>query len=91
MSEHKMLIGSLSNDLGRVATLSHRGSYKAAEKFWKQAQMWVNCLKSHQNKPYIENIINTLAKEEFNPKDSAKAEKNLMYSILLQNYTLSLE
>ena len=91
MSENKLLIGSLSNDLSRVANSSYRGSHKAAEIFWAQAQRWVSDLKSYKNKPYIEKIIDSLSKEKLDPTDSAQAEKNLMYSILLQNYTLSLD
>jgi uncharacterized protein YfaS (alpha-2-macroglobulin family) len=91
MSDNKMLIGSLSNDLNRVANLSYRGSVKAAQNFWLQAQRWIADLQFQKNKPYINNIIASLAQEEFDPTDKAQAEKNLMYSIILQNYTLKLE
>jgi len=91
MSENKLLIGSLSNDLYRAANLSYRGSHKAAKGFWEQSKRWIADLQSHENKPYIEKIIDSLSTEEFDPADTAQAEKNLMYSILLQNYTLSLD
>ena len=86
-----MLIGALSNDLNRVANLSYRGSWRAAEKFWEQVQSWVTELKLQKNKPYIEKITECLAKEKLKVEDKNQAEKNLMYSIIFQNYALYLE
>jgi len=91
MSENKLLIGSLSNDLNRVANLSQRGSYKAAQRFWEESKRWTTDLKLHENKPQINNIVNSLLQTNFDPTDLAQAENNLMYSIILQNYTLSLD
>lgn len=87
MSNTKLLIGSLSNDLYRVACLTQRGSVKAAEKFWVQAGRWVNELDNANLKPYIRNIILDI-KSQLNSNSCTmeSAEKYLMYSILLQNY-----
>ena len=89
MSETKLLIGSLSNDLYRVACLTQRGSTKAAEKFWVQADRWIKDMEHAQVKPYIKKIIldvkSCLDSKSLNMES---AERFLMYSILLQNYAL---
>jgi len=89
MSNTKLLIGSLSNDLYRVACLTQRGSVKGAEKFWIQSGRWVKDLESAQVKPYIKKIILDIKFQlgvDTLPLESA--ERYLMYSILLQNYAL---
>ena len=89
MLNTKLLIGSLSNDLYRVACLTQRGSIKAAGKFWIQAGRWVKDLEQAQVKPYIKKIIldvkSRLGSESLTVET---AERYLMYSILLQNYAL---
>jgi hypothetical protein len=90
MTNKKMLIGSLSNDLMRVANLQQRGSDKAAQRFFTEAKRWVSDLSQMKVKGYIKKIINDLDKETFEDSSIEKAEKFLMYSILLQNYSLHL-
>lgn len=62
---------------------------KGAEKFWVQAGRWVNELDNVNLKPYIRKIIldvkSCLNSNSFNIES---AERYLMYSILLQNYSL---
>jgi len=91
MTETKMLIGSLSNDLFRVASLSQRGSYQAAEKFLTEALRWAKQLSQAQLKPYIKKIIADLSSQNHDLHSLAKSEQFLTYSILLQNYALHLE
>ena len=89
MPNTKLLLGSLSNDLYRVACLTQRGSIKAAEKFWSQASRWTNELDHAQVKPYIKKIIhNVKLLLGSNSLTIESAERFLMYSILLQNYAL---
>lgn len=89
MSKTQILIGSLSNDLFRVANMVARGSEKGAMRFFIEAQKWNTELKTHKLKPYIQKIIADVDDENSeNILDMAKAEKYLMYSILLQNYSL---
>ncbi|MDO8570055.1 MAG: hypothetical protein Q7R97_00530 [Candidatus Daviesbacteria bacterium] len=89
MNDTKLLIGSLSNDLLRVANMIARGSDKGAVRFFIEAQKWNTELKNHTVKPYIQKIINDINSENGeNILNMAKAEKYLMYSILLQNYSL---
>ena len=91
MNSTKLLIGSLSNDLYRIACLTQRGSLKAAAQFLKHSQRWVRELKSKKVKNYIKTILidldNKKGQQQLNIK---QAEKYLTYSILLQNYTLHL-
>lgn len=89
MPNTKLLIGSLSNDLYRVACLTERGSVKGAEKFRIQAGRWANELDHSQVKPYIKKIIlDVKARLNSNSFTMESAERYLMYSILLQNYAL---
>lgn len=88
MNEQLLLLGSLSNDLLRVANSIQRGSTKAATNFWQQGQIWLSDLVRYPNKPYINKILQDLQQEHFSPTDIAKAEKYLMQSILLQNAAL---
>ncbi len=89
MTQQKLLIGSLSNDLQRVATLSYRGSEQAAEKFWQSAQVWLDELDEEQLVPYVQNIMSNLKQQKVLQKQNI--EDYLMYSILLQNYTLKMK
>lgn len=89
MTEKKLLIGSLSNDLLRVATLVQRGSVQAARRFLQEAKKWSEQLSEYAFKEYIMKIIHEVKTED---KLSMKqAEKYLMYSILLQNYSLKIK
>ena len=88
MNEQLLLIGSLSNDLLRVANSIERVSTKAAEKFWQQGQVWLKDLIKYPNKPYISKLLTDLQNDNFSATDKIKAEKYLMQSILLQNAAL---
>lgn len=91
MTDQKLLIGSLSNDLMRVATLTQRGSLKAAAKFLDQAKKWCLELSLNPDKPYIKKIINEVVLLKSDHLDEAQAERFLTYSILLQNHSLNLK
>lgn len=88
MSEKKMLIGSLSNDLYRVASLTFGGSHQGALRFFDESKKWTAPLLHHDLDEYIEKIVRTIdmMPNEKLTKDSA--EDLLMYSVLLQNYSL---
>ena len=86
MTETQLLIGSLSNDLFRIANLNYRGSNKAATRFVQESKRWAIPLMEKDIPPYIKKIAKEIA--ESNNKISKKtAEKYLMYGVLLQNYT----
>jgi len=87
MNETQLLIGSLSNDLLRVANFVQRGSDNGAKRFYAEAKRWNSQLKNKKLKPYIKQIIQDID-TCIEPLTLARAEKLLMYSILLQNYCL---
>lgn len=87
----RLLIGSLSNDLYRVANLSYRGSFKAAERFFIESKRWTNDLENVPLKNHARKIIDDLKTISLeNLPSHETAEKLLMYSVLLQNYSLHL-
>ncbi len=88
MNKQLLLIGSLSNDLLRVANSIERGSIKSAINFWNQGQVWLNDLIKYPNKSYIKKILMDLKNDNFSATNKIKAEKYLMQSILLQNASL---
>lgn len=91
MTDTKLLIGSLSNDLLRVATMIH-GKSPAAEVFFREIFRWVHALDKASVKPYIQTILADLQSHEDNPQfTDDRAETYLMYSVLLQNYALHMK
>jgi hypothetical protein len=89
MTKTKILVGSLSNDLLRVANLSYRGSDKAAAQFYSEARRWAVELKNQPVKDYIKDIAVQIDSQPL--LDSEMAETYLMYSVLLQNYSLHMD
>ena len=86
-----MLIGSLSNDLSRVANMMYRKS-PSAEVFFREMFRWVNKLDINSVKPYIQEILSDIKSHEHHPQYSQeRAETYLMYSVLLQNYSLHIK
>lgn len=86
-----MLIGSLSNDLYRVASLMSRGSQKAANRFWQESKKWSLELSNQSLDSYINDIIIDLNSDNDPNVSQDKAEKFLMYGTLLQNYSLKID
>lgn len=86
-----MLIGSLSNDLARVATMIYRKS-SSAETFFHEMFRWIKKLDISSVKPYVQTILRDLKSHEQDPQFTLeRAETYLMYSIILQNYTLHIK
>jgi hypothetical protein len=90
MTETKLLIGSLSSDLYRVANLVGRNSYSSANRFFQEAQKWSLQLSHTKVKKHIKKIISDINSDTQGVNSVEKAEKLLMYGILLQNYSLHL-
>lgn len=88
MTETQLLVGSLSNDLFRVATLTQRGSHAAASRFLKEAKRWAVPLQKHVVKNYIRWIAKEVSEKEGDEISLALAERYLMYGVLLQNYSI---
>lgn len=86
-----MLIGSLSNDLSRTANMIYRKS-SGAEIFFREMFRWIKVIDTASVKPYIQTILADLQTHEENPQyTEERAETYLMYSILLQNYSLHMK
>lgn len=90
MTEKKMLVGSLSNDLLRIANLTYRGSNKAASRFLQEAKRWGEGILEQNTKSYIKNIAQEIIADTPESLNKEKAERYLMYSTLLQNYSLKI-
>lgn len=88
MTDTQLLVGSLSNDLFRVASLTQRGSIKAAARFVLEAKRWAVPLQNSQAKGYIIRIAEDVNRLQPDELTIELAEKCLMYGILLQNYAL---
>lgn len=84
----QLLIGSLSNDLFRVATLTQRGSSRAAHRFLLEAKRWSQELQNHDVAGYIVRLSIDISGSDTSDISLSDAEKYLMYGVLLQNYIL---
>ena len=91
MTDLKLLAGSLSNDLFRVASLTQRGSMKAALRFLKEAKRWSSPLQHQEAAEYIVKIAKDVTDKTPNDISLGEAEKYLMCGVLLQNYALHLK
>jgi len=88
MNDTSLLIGSLSNDLFRVATLAQRGSIEAAARFLIEAKRWSKQLENAELPGHIADIVRRIIEFEQDPISLYSAENMLMYGVLLQNYSL---
>ena len=83
MSDIKLLVGSLSNDLFRVAALKARNSDKAAKRFMVESKRWSSQLIDNDNvAEYIRKIAVDVNDGE-GELSLELAEKYLMYGVLL--------
>lgn len=87
MSDTDLLIGSLSNDLLRLATFTHNGS-PAARRFLAESVRWATPLALADLPPHIKKIAEEISKLPPTLPTLTEAERYLMYSTLLQNYAL---
>jgi hypothetical protein len=91
MNETTLLIGSLSNDLFRVASLQQRGALQASRRFLQESKRWAQPLSTQKLKPYIQKIIQEVNSLHEDDLSNETAEQCLMYGVLLQNYVLHLD
>lgn len=91
MNDSKLLIGSLSNELFRVANFAQKGSAGAANRFLIEAKRWSTPLQTYPIKNYILISPKTSQIPQIKIISLEDAEKYLMYDILLQNYALHTE
>ncbi len=88
MTTTQMLVGSLSNDMFRVASLAQRGSHQAAERFLSEAKRWSSDLQYQDVPEYIRILASDISQRRNDDISLESAEKYLMYGVLLQNYSL---
>ncbi len=88
MTETQLLVGSLSNDMFRVASLAQRGSLVAASRFLVEAQRWSSQLQDADVAEYIARLAADVSSRDTKDLSMASAERYLMYGVLLQNYAL---
>lgn len=79
--DNKYILESLASDLKRVAIGLHRGSNVMAQKFLTEALKRRDEVDLNKVSPYLKNILLKLGK-------NTDSESALMYSTLIQNYTL---
>lgn len=87
MNKTNLLLGSLSNDLLRLATFVHNDS-PSARRFLTEAKRWAVQLKDLDLPPHLSKIVEDIKNSPITRPTLAQAEKYLMYSVLLQNHTL---
>jgi hypothetical protein len=88
MTDTQLLVGSLSNDLFRVASLTQRGSTKAVLRFLQEAKRWSVPLQEQVVAEYIIKIAKSVSDQTGTNISMAEAERYLMSGALLQNYAL---
>jgi hypothetical protein len=91
MTDTKLLVGSLSNDLFRVASLWQSGSKVAAARFLLEAKTWAKPLTTSNEKPYIKKIADSVMNHSAEGLNLAVAEELIMFSVLLQNHALQMD
>ncbi|MFH1970943.1 MAG: hypothetical protein ABIJ05_00970 [Patescibacteria group bacterium] len=88
MTKTQILIGSLSNDLFRVASCTVNGSIKNASRFTQEAKRWAVPLQKQKVAEHIKKIAQEVSSFTDDEVTLEQAERCLMYGILLQNYVL---
>lgn len=85
---NQTILASLAMDLKRVALGLHRGSLTMADRFTKEAKIRIQETQTDLLAPYMKNILKNLDQVLLDTDNDRKAENALMYSTLIQNYTL---
>jgi len=89
--KNKQILSALSLDLKRTALGLHNGSIIMAEKFKNEALKRKAETDLKSLKPYMQEILNKTEKSLNSPYLNSEKDNLLMYSILIQNYTLLLD
>ena len=88
MTKTQILIGSLSNDLFRVASCTVNGSTGSAFRFTQEAKRWAVPLQKQKVAKHIKKIAQEVSSFTGDEVTLEQAERCLMHGILLQNYVL---
>ena len=88
MENNKVILSSLALDLKRIALAYHRGSYKVGDRFVKETKRWMNEVDVEHIPPYIKRLLHAMDQSLKKHNKKRVAEDALMYSTLLQNYSI---
>ena len=90
MNKNKLYLLSLSSDLTRITQSIQKGSFKNSQQFSYQAQKWLKKIDQTTLKPYMKKILKEIKKDLKQKNNLIKAEQALMYSTLVQNYSIKI-
>lgn len=86
--KNNQVLSSLAMDLLRLALGLNRGSYLMAKRFEKEALKREKEIDYQSLPPYMKKILSSLHNKIQISNLKKKAEDALMYSTIIQNYTL---
>lgn len=81
---NNQLLGAISQDIYRVATHYHRGSFSSAEKFAKNAEELIGLVELDILPVKVQNTLKNLPQVLREPDRKLLADKALVYSIILR-------
>jgi hypothetical protein len=85
MTKQQILLGSLSQDLFRIANFIHTHSKRSANRFWQEQKRWLKELEKEKLAPYLLKIIHELKALDFDATSLAQGEKLLTYGVIIQS------
>ncbi len=88
MNEQQVLLGSLSQDLFRIANFIQTGSEKSAQRFWQEAIRWVEDLKKNKKPAYLDRVLDRISEIELNPSSIEQGEEILTYGVITQSLAI---
>ena len=93
MTQQQILLGSLSQDLFRIANFIQTGSVRSALRFWQEANRWLAHLQKESNlagnPAYLTKILKDIANTDFDPTSLEQGEKLLTYGVILQSIAVN--
>lgn len=88
MHKNNLILSSMAMDLKRAAIGWHRGSDQMAERFFQEVTARKKEIDENYLKGYMKKIISDIEIKLQISDNQEKAERALMYSILIQNFVL---
>jgi uncharacterized membrane protein len=91
MNQNKLLLLSLVNDLQRISNSIANHSLIVADRFSQESQHWIKSAQTRNLEKYIKDILIKLKNKTLKSQNNlTKAEECLTYSVIIQNYALTL-
>lgn len=89
MTQTQQNLLALSSDLVRICNSIQSRSYRVSDRFSQEAFKLIREIPSPEVKPYMSKLLRELEDKWLKEKnDLNKAERCLMYSVLLRNYAM---